>query len=77
MHGVGIVAMGYVMDHLTEEVPLRRVGPASAGVANLDSCAWTRGEWEFASGPRRWNGLQNTPQDIRSLTNHLLGRLTP
>jgi hypothetical protein len=32
--------------------------------------AWTSGTWDL--GPddqRRWNGLQNTPNDIKLLTN--------
>ena len=35
--------------------------------------AWTTGTWTL--GPddkRRWNGLQNTPNDVRSLANLLL-----
>jgi len=32
--------------------------------------AWTDGFWELSVGDeRRWNGLQNTPNDIRKLTN--------
>jgi hypothetical protein len=39
-------------------------------------CAWTSGTWDF--GPeqaRRWNGIQNTPNDVRLLTSHLLRAL--
>lgn len=74
-HGVGIQAMGYVMDVLTE-------GHAAGDLANLDLgvslarlkrlAAWTSGTWQL--GPkdqRRWNGLQNTPTDVRLLTNVL------
>jgi hypothetical protein len=61
-HGVGIAALGFVMDSLTEDVPLREVGSP-----------WTSGTWQFAGEERRWNSLQNTPNDIRLLTQHLLG----
>ena len=74
-HGVGIQSLGYVMDTLTE-------GVSAADLPGLDlertlahlmpHCSWTSGTWEFgASDVRRWNGLQNTPSDIRLLTNHL------
>ncbi len=75
-HGVGIQALGYVMDSLTE-------GVAAADLPELDLaqplsrlkpvCAWTAGSWEFGPNDhRRWNGLQNTPNDVRLLTNYLL-----
>ena len=38
--------------------------------------AWTSGTWRL--GPkdqRRWNGLQNTPADVRHLTNVLMRAL--
>ena len=36
-------------------------------------CAWTSGTWDFgADQARRWNGIQNTPNDVRLLTSHLL-----
>jgi len=78
-HGVGIQAMGYVMDTLTE-------GHAATALADLDLgtrlgrlrplTAWTNGTWRL--GPddeRRWNGLQNTPTDVRHLTNLLMQSL--
>lgn len=74
-HGVGIAAMGYVMDHLTEGVPLKRLGAACAEVSCLRRTAWTAGEWQLRQGARRWNGLQNTPQDIRGLTEFLIEEL--
>lgn len=38
--------------------------------------AWASGTWDL--GPedqRRWNGLQNTPNDIKLLTNTLIRTL--
>jgi DGQHR domain-containing protein len=74
-HGVGVAAMGYVMDELTEDAPLSGVGSQSAHIHVLGDCPWTCGEWHFEEGSRRWNSLQNTPQDIRMLTGHLLDRI--
>ena len=34
-------------------------------------CAWTEGSWAFAAGPRKWNDVQNTKQDVALLTDHL------
>src|SRR3954454_1260466 len=51
-HGVGIVALGYVMDEVTESLAEGEVVPSAdeyaAELACLrDACAWTRGQWEF------------------------------
>lgn len=75
-HGVGIQSLGYIMDHLTDGVPAHELPTLDLGnpLAKIKStCAWTTGVWDFGNGEsRRWNGLQNTPTDIRLLTNHLL-----
>lgn len=70
-HGVGIAAMGYVMDRLTEDVAPRDLGVACSRVNELRDAAWTAGDWQFTDGPRKWNSLQNTPNDVRLLTHHL------
>ncbi|MET9085552.1 DGQHR domain-containing protein DpdB [Streptomyces sp. NPDC004237] len=75
-HGVGIQAMGFVMDTLTdgmsaEDVDCDEVRNAILGL--MPVTAWTSGMWRFADGEqRRWNGLQNTPNDIRLLTDLLV-----
>lgn len=77
MHGVGIVSLGFVMDAITDRHRRSR-GPTLTNFANdllalKPICRWTNGYWEF--GPqdqRKWNDLQNTPRDIKILTNHLL-----
>lgn len=75
-HGVGIRALGFVMDALTEDTPaaeLTGLDLERVLVALLPATAWTSGTWQLGLGEeRRWNGLQNTPNDIRILTNHLL-----
>lgn len=79
-HGVGIQALGYVMDSLTEDLDTKRLTKF-----DLDSrlrkinevSAWTGGRWQLgADEERRWNSLQNTPNDIRLLTNTLLRRIS-
>jgi DGQHR domain-containing protein len=74
-HGVGIAAMGYVMDELTDGVKIRSLGKASSRISILRDAPWTEGEWALDGGFRRWNSLQNTPSDIRLLTEHLLARV--
>jgi len=78
-HGVGIQALGFVMDHLTEGVPAAELPGLDLGasLARMKPlCAWTNGYWDLGDGEqRRWNGLQNTPSDVRLLTNHLLRAL--
>lgn len=74
-HGVGIQALGYVMDALTEGIPAAEVTGLDIDrtLARLaESVAWTEGTWKLAPDEeRRWNGLQNTPNDVRLLTNLL------
>lgn len=75
-HGAGIQSLGYVMDALTDGVPATDLAGLDL-VAQLekirDHCAWTTGTWDFGRDQvRRWNGIQNTPSDIRLLTGHLL-----
>jgi DGQHR domain-containing protein len=78
-HGVGIQSMGYVMDQLTEDSDLTSEGTKDlvAALRGLrDHCAWTSGTWEISEvDHRRWNSLQNTPNDVRLLTSHLLRKL--
>ncbi|GAA3043155.1 hypothetical protein GCM10010464_04050 [Pseudonocardia yunnanensis] len=72
-HGVGIQALGYIMDRLTSD---RSVSQFSRDDINISLevlepvTAWTDGTWILYPGDeRRWNGLQNTPNDVRKLTN--------
>lgn len=75
MHGVGIVAMGFVMDHLYarkgKDVPWTCEKVIDCLSPLVPYCAWTEGDWPFTDvAPRRWNELQNTDRDVRILTNH-------
>lgn len=78
-HGVGIQSLGYVMDALTDgfaadALPKLKLDKYLSDLS--DVTAWAGGTWDL--GPedqRRWNGLQNTPNDIKLLTNALLRQL--
>ena len=78
-HGVGIQSLGYIMDFLTDGVPVAELAglEIESKLATLAKiCSWTHGTWNFGENDRRrWNGLQNTPSDIRMLTNYLVRRL--
>lgn len=75
-HGVGIQALGYLMDSLTDGIRARdlaAVGIEPALQSLRNECAWTSGSWIFApDDARRWNGLQNTPSDVRTLSNFVV-----
>jgi DGQHR domain-containing protein len=77
-HGVGIVALGYVMDEITERWSVgAEVPSAEVYATNLEPlveiCAWTRGQWDFGLREHRpWNELQVTPKDILKLADLLL-----
>lgn len=75
-HGVGIQALGFVMDSLTENIPAEEIDSdhVRKPIERLQmGVSWTAGTWKFGDGDeRRWNALQNTPNDIRTLTNYLL-----
>lgn len=74
-HGVGIISLGYVMDHIFTTYPQWDGWTAETIATALEPlskyCAWTDGFWVFnGSTKRRWNELQNIDRDIRLLTNH-------
>lgn len=77
VHGVGIVAMGYLMDAIADrlvKVELPSVELFCDELRTIEPiCRWSAGFWELGPGvQRKWNDLQNTPRDIQMLTNHLL-----
>jgi DGQHR domain-containing protein len=77
-HGVGIVALGYVMDEITDRSSTGNDVPTTEAYAEhlrplVEICAWTRGQWDFGLREHRpWNDLQVTPKDIHKLTELLL-----
>jgi DGQHR domain-containing protein len=74
MHGVGIVSLGFVMDAIAVDCPAGRMPQredfASALQQLEPACHWTAGTWDFGSTQRRWNDLQNTPRDMKLLTDY-------
>jgi DGQHR domain-containing protein len=78
-HGAGIQALGFVMDHITEDTPAAGIDRDRLRV-QLNTlaayCAWTAGRtWVIDEERRRWDGIQNTPQDVHLLKEHLVRQL--
>lgn len=75
VHGVGITAMGRLMDVVVPEISItspRAVSALQRRLRKLTTrCAWTDGRW-----PRplacSWDALQNTSQDKRRLADYLI-----
>jgi DGQHR domain-containing protein len=74
--GPGLIALGFVMDAIVDRH--RHVGLPSRRQFQADLeplravCRWTQGWWDFGPGrQRKWNELQNTPQDVRLLAQYL------
>ncbi len=76
-HGAGIIAMGFVMDHLHGVEGAADRDQFEPGLRLLaPHTAWTSGQWPLESWDTRpWNGIQNTPSDIDLLTRYLIGAL--
>lgn len=74
MHGVGIRAMGRLMDrvmtHVQDDDPKARTVAANEVALIAKHCAWTEGSWDTLGLP--WNDLQNTPRHISALSNFLV-----
>jgi DGQHR domain-containing protein len=79
MHGAGIKAMGGLMDLIMGRVNPKGEGlyaHALAEVARIATlCRWTSGHWE-GLGDLHWKEIENTPKDVRLLTNHLMREYT-
>lgn len=75
MHGVGIKAMGRLMDRIMSAVDLRARGASERLERELrkvvSHCNWTRGRWKEL-GDLAWNELQNVPRHVGLLSNHLI-----
>ncbi|GAA2745351.1 hypothetical protein GCM10009868_26520 [Terrabacter aerolatus] len=74
MHGVGIRAMGRLMDrvmtHVRDDDPKARAAAATELRLIAIHCAWTGGSWDALG--LAWNDLQNTPRHISALSNFLI-----
>lgn len=76
MHGVGIRAMGRLMERVMPHIDARRDDAVDATRGELkrivDDCHWTAGVWDDLGVP--WNELQNTSRHISQLSNVLARR---
>lgn len=77
MHGAGIVAMGFLMDAISDRYRKNGLPTSEDFESNLKPlrtvCRWTEGDWQFKKRVRRhWNDVQNTPKDIELLVDYLL-----
>jgi DGQHR domain-containing protein len=77
-HGAGVRALSLLMDSacrfLEQEgkgTPTRADFECELALVK-DACAWTSGAWDFPTGRRAWNEVQNTPKEVASLSAHLL-----
>lgn len=73
IHGVGMTAMGFVMEYIHASTGATRREHFIASLAALrPATAWTEGEWEFGTERRRWNGLQYVSADWKLLSFYLV-----
>lgn len=73
VHGVGITAMGFVMEYIHSAIGATRREDFIAPLTALRSAtAWTEGEWELGTERRRWNSLQNVSADWKLLSFYLV-----
>lgn len=77
MHGVGIRAMGRLMDKVMATVHPGAADATEQAMGELGRvvglCRWTSGSWEgLGEQPVAWNALQNTPRDVAALSNLLI-----
>lgn len=73
LHGVGVTAMGYVMDEIYGKFQARTTKRFRRGLSALEGKThWTSGEWKIGPERRTWNSLQNINADYRLLTEHLV-----
>ena len=75
MHGVGLRAMGKLMDRIMSTINVRDKDALKAVQKTLSSiaprCHWTSGRWDGLGGVA-WNGLENIHKHHQLLSNHLV-----
>jgi hypothetical protein len=76
-HGIGIIALGYLMDSIADKYRSVEIPPEEVFFGELSVlkpfCAWTEGQWDFGNGIRKsWNDIQNLTKDIELVSNFLL-----
>jgi DGQHR domain-containing protein len=75
MHGVGIRAMGRLMDRVMPTIDARDPKAVQHVMRELEVvvpiCHWTDGVWDELGG-LSWDALQNVPKHIRALSSLLI-----
>lgn len=75
MHGVGIRAMGKLMDRIMSSIDARAKDASKLVLRELSVikpvCRWTSGEWEELGG-MGWDELQNLHKHLSMLSNLLI-----
>jgi DGQHR domain-containing protein len=75
-HSAGIMAMGFAMETAVSAhgaLSREQFADVLSCLAEEEVCAWTEGMWIFNSRESRlWDRLQNTPPDIRLLSDYLV-----
>ena len=76
-HGAGVIALGFLMDAICDRYRIEGIPTMEQFEIELiplkKYCRWINGYWDFGPGSqRKWNELQNTPGDIKLLSNYLL-----
>jgi hypothetical protein len=74
--GPGVIALGFIMDAIIDRHRHRGIPSREQFRVDLTPlrsvCRWTTGTWDFGPGrQRKWNELQNTPKDVRLLSDYL------
>lgn len=73
IHGVGLTAMGFVMEYIHASTGATRREQFIAPLTALrPATAWTEGEWELGAERRRWNSLQYVSADWKLLSFYLV-----
>ncbi len=73
MHSTGIAALGDLMDRIAARATTRkrqREFFATELARIKKDCAWTEGAWKGLD--REWDQIQNTPQDVKMLSQALV-----
>jgi DGQHR domain-containing protein len=74
MHGVGIRAMGHLMDRMMGSLNIADRDTPALVKAQLNRliphCHWTGGRWDALD--MRWDQLQNVPKHIQLLSQYLI-----
>ena len=73
VHSCGLIALGYVMEVAYALYGARDRQSFATAIECLKSyTSWTSGHWNFDTEFRPWDKIQNTPPDVRMLSDYLV-----